>query len=99
LYTSDYALAHSFLIICAESNAAAPVKTFEIAVDALNSGKSAAEIYKLLTSVKRFKELLPKEAPKAVTEFANPSAVDKREFTKKYITGNVLGKRILPEQY
>jgi len=30
----------------------------------LNDGKSAADIYKLLRTVKRFKELLPSEAPK-----------------------------------
>ena len=40
----------------------------------LNEGKSVAEIYKLLHSVKRFKEFLPKEVPKA--EFKVP--VDKK---------------------
>lgn len=58
---------------CAESNETAPVKTFETAVDWLNAGKSAAEIYKLLANVKRFKELLPREAPKPV--FAVPTSV------------------------
>lgn len=70
LYTPDYALAHSFLVACAESNAVTPAKTFETAADMLNMGKPAAEIYKLLSSVKRFKEFLPKEAPKPV--FAVP---------------------------
>jgi hypothetical protein len=64
-------LAHSFVAACAESNAITPVKTFETAVDWLNAGKPAAEIYKLLSSVKRFKEFLPKEAPKVV--FAAPA--------------------------
>lgn len=57
-------MAHSFLMACAESNAATPVKTYETAVDMLNAGKSAAEIHKLLSSVKRFKAFLPKEVPK-----------------------------------
>lgn len=59
-YTPDYALAHSFLIACADSNAEVPVKTFETAADMLNSGKSAAEIYGILFKVQRFREFLPK---------------------------------------
>jgi hypothetical protein len=35
------------------------------AVAMLNEGKSAADIHKVLNTVKRFKEFLPKEAPKA----------------------------------
>jgi hypothetical protein len=83
LYTPDYALAHSFLVACAQSNESTPVKTFEAAVNMLNTGKSAAEIYKLLVSVKRFREFLPKEAPKPV--FAIPA-----------IRATVLGKRSPP---
>lgn len=63
-------MAHSFIAACGESNATTPVKTFETAVDWLNAGKSAVEIYKILASVKRFRAFLPKEAPKPV--FAAP---------------------------
>lgn len=83
LYTQDYALSHSFLIVCAHSNKSTPVKTFETAINWLNIGKSAAEIYKLLSSVKRFREFLPKETPKEV--FAAPVPPNQ-----------VLGKRTLP---
>ena len=71
LYTPDYAVAHSFLVACAESNAASPVKSFETAVEMLNNGKTAADVYALLLKVPRFKALLPKTAPKSV--FAVPS--------------------------
>ena len=74
---------------CAESNAATPVKTYETALDMLNTGKSAAEIYKLLSSVKRFKEFLPKEAPKPL--FAVP-------VNKSTSSGfGMLGKRTPPQ--
>ena len=43
----------------------------------LNEGKSAAEIYKILNTVKRFKEFLPKEVPKS--EFKVPTAIQKHE--------------------
>ena len=93
-------MAHSFVAACAESNAITPVKTFETAVDWLNAGKPAVEIYKLLSSVKRFKEFLPRETPKfrvaleasgsamqptSVNEFKAPMPVSK-------MTG-ALGKR------
>lgn len=86
LFTPDYAIAHSFLVACAESNAAVPVKSFETAVDMLNAGKSAAEIHALLSKVQRFKVLLP-AAPKS--DFDVP-------FTPKKTT--VLVKRDSPEQ-
>ena len=75
---------------CAESNAAAPVKTLETAVDILNSGKSATEVYKLLSSVKRFRAFLPKEAPKPV--FAVPS---NKTVNSEF---GMLGKRNAPEK-
>lgn len=75
---------------CAESNATTPVKTYETAVDMLNTGKSAAEIYKLLSSVKRFKEFLPKEAPTPV--FAIPA---NKSTSSKF---GMLGKRNTPEK-
>lgn len=56
---------------------AAPVKTFETAVSMLNEGRSAGEIYKLLHSVKRFKELLPKEAPTAGFKIPEPPMIAK----------------------
>jgi hypothetical protein len=90
LFTSDYALAHSFLVACAESNAATHVKTFETAVDMLNMGKPAAEIYKILSSVKRFKKFLPKEAPKPA--FAVPAS---KKVGDKF---GALGKRTPPKQ-
>lgn len=43
----------------------------------LNEGKSVAEIYKILNTVKRFKEFLPKEVPKL--EFKFPTAIQKHE--------------------
>lgn len=64
LFTPDYVVAHSLLVACANSNSSAPVTTYEKAIDRLNAGASAAEVYKLLASVKRFKQFLPKEAPK-----------------------------------
>lgn len=59
------------MIACADSNAAAPIKSFETAVEMLNNAKSAAEIYALLIKVPRFKSFLPKNAPKTV--FAMPA--------------------------
>jgi hypothetical protein len=47
----------------------------------LNEGRSAIEIYKVLNTVKRFKDFLPKEAPKAGFKVPEP----------------VLGKRKEPE--
>lgn len=73
LFTSDYLIAHSFLIACSASNAASVTKKFESAVDMLNRGALAVEIYKTLHSVKRFQEFLPIEAPKAI--FAVPITV------------------------
>jgi len=74
IYTPDYTTAHSLLVACADSNAAAPIKSFEMAVELLNNGKSAAEIYTLLSKVQRFKALLPAIAPKSV--FAMPVSVN-----------------------
>ena len=88
LFTPDYLTAHSILVACSDSNAFVPVKTFETAVEMLNNGKSAAEIYKILYAVKRFKEFLPKEAPKQV--FAVPS-------TTIPLQKLILGKRKAPE--
>ena len=48
LFTPDYLTAHSILVACSDSNAFVPVKTFETAVEMLNNGKSAAEVYKVL---------------------------------------------------
>ena len=72
LYTPDYAVAHSFLIACAESNATIPVKSFETAAEMLNDGRSAAAIHSVLFKVSRFKALLPAAPPKP--EFAMPTA-------------------------
>ena len=55
----------------------------------LNQGKSAQEIYKTLFSVKRFREFLPAEAPKAV--FAIPL---KKPIEEKHETDSMLGKRL-----
>lgn len=94
------------MVACSESNATSPVKTFETAVEMLNAGKSAAEIYKLLSSVKRFKEFLPKEAPKPV--FAVPAPVstflgkkhilDSEKGNKDDGKHSVLSKRTPPKQ-
>jgi hypothetical protein len=89
------------LVSCSNSNAIKPTKTFETAVDLLNDGKSAAEIYKLLHSVKRFKELLPKEAPKVEFQVPElPSSKQTTESIKKHIVEEeenhektLLGKR------
>lgn len=70
MFTPDYLTAHSLLVACSASNATAPAVSFSKAVATLNEGKSVAEIYKLLYSVKRFKEFLPKEVPEA--EFKVP---------------------------
>jgi hypothetical protein len=84
LFTPDYSIAHQCLVACADSNYAAPVKSFETAVEMLNNGKTAAEIHALLSKVQRFKALLP-AAPKA--EFAMPAPPKK-----------MLGKRGEPEK-
>jgi hypothetical protein len=47
----------------------------------LNEGRSATEVYKILSTVKRFKEFLPKEVPKAGFKVPEP----------------ILGKRKEPE--
>ena len=73
LFSSDYAVAHSLLVACSSSNADAPVKTFDTAVNMLNNGNSAVEIYKVLAAVKRFKQFLPATPP--TSEFAIPSTV------------------------
>ena len=78
IYTPDYSVAHSFLVACAESNATAPIKSFETAVEMLNEGQSAAVIHAVLFKVLRFKALLPKNVPKALPlppkpEFAMPA--------------------------
>lgn len=91
---------------CSGSNAASPVKTFETAVEMLNAGKSAAEIYKLLSSVKRFKEFLPKEAPKPVfavpapvsTFLGNKHILDSEKGNKDDGKHSVLSKRTPPKQ-
>jgi hypothetical protein len=70
------------LVACSDSNGAAPIKTFETAVEMLNNGKSAGEIYNALHVVKRFRDFLPNEAPKA--EFKVPTVQ--------------LGKRNIPEK-
>jgi hypothetical protein len=73
----------------------------------LNEGKSAAEIYKLLHSVKRFKEFLPKETPTAEFKIPEPlmkaklgtlPSIDTPEEEKKSDgAGSSLGKRKVPE--
>lgn len=76
LYTPDYALAHSFLMACSQSNDSSPIPTFAAAVEQLNAGETASAIYATLSKVKRFKEFLPQTAPKA--EFAMPAPVNKK---------------------
>ena len=95
LFTLDYLAAHSILAVCSDSNAAIPVKTFETAVEMLNNGNSAAEIYKALHVVKRFRDFLPKEAPKA--NFKVPTAIklDKRNAPEKIRT-NTLENYLAP---
>jgi hypothetical protein len=56
----------------------------------LNEGKSAVEIYKLLHSVKRFKEFLPKEVPKAEFQVPEPPA--------KKSTTEIINKNAIEEE-
>lgn len=74
----------------------------------LNEGKAANEIYKLLRSVKRFKEFLPKEVPKAEFKVPEPPAKAKStaengsrllEEEKRDDTDSLLGKRKEPESF
>lgn len=78
------------MVACAESNATAPIKSFETAVEMLNNGKTAAEICALLLKVSRFKALLPKTVAKSV--FAVPTApksmLQKRQAQKKEAVKN-----------
>jgi hypothetical protein len=69
-----------------------PVTSFSKAIAMLNEGKSAAEIYKLLHSVKRFKEFLPKETltaevkipePLMKAKLGTPPSIDTPEEEKK----------------
>lgn len=46
----------------------------------LNQGNSAADIYKLLSSVKRFKQFLPKEAQKAAIACSNGTHISTSVF-------------------
>jgi hypothetical protein len=73
------------LVACTESNAAVPIKSFETAVEMLNNGRTAAEIYALLLKVPRFKALLTKTAPKSmfVVPTAPKSVLQKRQAEKK----------------
>jgi hypothetical protein len=82
LFTPDYLTAHSLLVACSASNITAPAVSFSKAAAMLNEGKSAAEIYKLLYSVKRFKEFLPKEVPEAKFK------VPKQPINVKSVPGN-----------
>jgi hypothetical protein len=58
LYPSDYSVSLNYLKVCSVSNYQTPIKTFIDAVEMLNTGKSAVNIYEHLGKVKRFKELL-----------------------------------------
>jgi hypothetical protein len=58
LYPLNYSVSLNYLKACSISNYKTPIKTFVDAVEMLNTGRSAVEIYECLGKVKRFKELL-----------------------------------------